>query len=191
MAHDLFLSRGYGSVTIQEIADAAGVSAQMIYASFGSKAGILEFAANIAIVGDDEEIALADRASTQNLFLIDEPRAFVRAFVDGLVELHERSARILHLVQTVAGSDPQVAALEAAFEEGRRIDGRRVLEALPAEGRRDDVDLERLREGTNHLLSPSGYVYLVDQYGWTPEQYGVWMEDLLHHLAYGPPRDGK
>jgi AcrR family transcriptional regulator len=40
-AHDLFLTEGYGATSINEIARAADVSPQMIYASFGSKAGIL------------------------------------------------------------------------------------------------------------------------------------------------------
>ena len=40
-AEELFLSVGYGTTSINEIARAADVSPQMIYASFGSKAGIL------------------------------------------------------------------------------------------------------------------------------------------------------
>ena len=64
-AHDLFLDRGYGSVTIQEIARQAGVSTQMIYAAFGSKAGILSQAVDQAIVGDDEQVALFEREEHQ------------------------------------------------------------------------------------------------------------------------------
>ena len=44
---DLFLTVGYGATSINEIARAADVSPQMIYASFGSKAGILAKLADV------------------------------------------------------------------------------------------------------------------------------------------------
>src|SRR5262245_26175149 len=96
VAHDLFLERGYGSVTIQEIAREAGVSAQMIYASFGSKAGILSEAVDQALVGDDEAIPLFEREENQAAIANTEPRAFVAAISGTITSLHERSARILH-----------------------------------------------------------------------------------------------
>ncbi|MCG6955344.1 MAG: TetR/AcrR family transcriptional regulator, partial [Gemmatimonadetes bacterium] len=36
-----FVERGYGGTTMESLADAAGVSVQTIYASLGSKQGIL------------------------------------------------------------------------------------------------------------------------------------------------------
>ena len=52
-ANDLFLTVGYGATSINEIARAADVSPQMIYASFGSKAGILAKLADVVVAGDD------------------------------------------------------------------------------------------------------------------------------------------
>ena len=52
-AHDLFLTDGYGATSINEIARAADVSPQMIYASFGSKAGILAKLTDVVVAGDD------------------------------------------------------------------------------------------------------------------------------------------
>ena len=36
-----------------------------------------------------------------------------------------------------------------------------------------------------HVLSPDGYVHLVDDFGWTPERYRWWMERLMYTVAYG------
>src|SRR5215203_4955815 len=52
-AHDLFLTTGYGATSITDIARTADVSPQMIYASFGSKAGILAKLADVVVAGDD------------------------------------------------------------------------------------------------------------------------------------------
>lgn len=41
-ATDLFARRGYGRVTVKDIADAAGVAAKTVFASVGSKADILD-----------------------------------------------------------------------------------------------------------------------------------------------------
>ena len=99
--------------------------------------------------------------------------------------LHERSARILHLVETVAGSDPAVEELRQKLARLRAIDGRRTMELAPDEGRRPGVTDDELRELLDHVLSPDGYVHLIDDFGWTPDRYRWWIERIIHDVAYG------
>ena len=44
---------------------------------------------------------------------------------------------------------------------------------------------DELRELFEHMLSPDGYVLLIDQFGWTPDRYRWWMERLINFVAYG------
>ena len=183
-ASELFLSRGYGSVTIQEIARAAGVSSQMVYAAFGSKAGILEQAVDVAITGDDEEIPLFERDEIQRLMSSDDPREFVRGINHAGRIVHARSAGILHVVETVAGSDPTVQELRDKYERLRKIDTHRVLSALPREGMRADLDFDSLVDFIDFIGRSESYHAMVIEAGWPPERYEEWMSDLIYRLVY-------
>src|SRR5438309_1063179 len=57
----LFIAHGYVSTSMDEIAAAAGVSRATVFTSVGGKAAILKAAYDIAIVGDDEPVALPQR----------------------------------------------------------------------------------------------------------------------------------
>jgi AcrR family transcriptional regulator len=185
-AHDLFLSRGYGSVTIQEIARQAGVSSQMVYAAFGSKAGILEQAVDMAITGDDEEIPLFEREEIQQRLSSDDPREFLRGINQAGRIVHERSAPILHIVESVAGSDPAVEELRTKYNRQRKIDTRRILEALPRQGMRQDLDFDALVDFIDHIGRSESYVALVVESGWSPERYQSWFEEVMYRVVYEP-----
>src|SRR5919106_1754634 len=60
-ARRLFIAHGYGSTTIAQIAEEAGVSAELIYASFGTKKALLFKVHEAALAGDTEEIPLLQR----------------------------------------------------------------------------------------------------------------------------------
>src|SRR5688500_16476603 len=60
-ARALFLEQGYGRTTIADVARAAGVSVETIYATFGNKATLLHRAWDITVGGDDEDIVFHDR----------------------------------------------------------------------------------------------------------------------------------
>src|SRR5215471_19031350 len=65
VARALFLERGYGATAIRDIADAAGVAVQTIYNAFEGKPAIVARIADMAIVGDDEPVALVDHPHVQ------------------------------------------------------------------------------------------------------------------------------
>ena len=64
-ARTLFTRHGYAGTTIAAIAQAAGVSAETIYATFGSKRAILSHLVDISVVGDDEPVPLLKRPFVQ------------------------------------------------------------------------------------------------------------------------------
>src|SRR5260221_1766873 len=58
----VFLDRGYGGATIRAVAAEAKVSVPTVEALFGTKARLLKAAIDVAIAGDDEPVAVLDRA---------------------------------------------------------------------------------------------------------------------------------
>ena len=59
-ADELIRRDGYSATSVASIARQAGVSGQTVYNVFGSKAAVLKAAYDVAIGGDDEQVALAD-----------------------------------------------------------------------------------------------------------------------------------
>ena len=58
-----FCERGWAA-SVRDIARAAGVSVETVYAHFGSKVDLLNAVVDVAVVGDDEPVALVDRPSS-------------------------------------------------------------------------------------------------------------------------------
>ena len=57
----LFVEQGFGATSIDQIAAAADVSPQTIYATYGSKAAVLSRAIDVALLGDYEDRSFVDR----------------------------------------------------------------------------------------------------------------------------------
>jgi AcrR family transcriptional regulator len=60
-AQELFVAKGYAATTITEIASAAGVAAETVYAAFRNKPTLLHRAWDIAVGGDEQDVRLLDR----------------------------------------------------------------------------------------------------------------------------------
>src|ERR1700722_5494283 len=82
----LFVERGYGATTIDAIAEEAGVGRKTVFTSIGGKAQALKLAIDWAIVGDDEPVALLDRAVVRAGMADPDPRHILAGFVHSLRE---------------------------------------------------------------------------------------------------------
>jgi AcrR family transcriptional regulator len=60
-ATTLFVEQGFAATSIDQIAAAADVSPQTVYATYGSKAAVLSQAIDVAVVGDYRPDSLAAR----------------------------------------------------------------------------------------------------------------------------------
>src|SRR5918999_403554 len=73
-ARRLFLERGYGSTTIEAISELADVPPATVYRLFSSKHGILKSLLDVSIVGDDENVPMADRPQVRTLLAERDPK---------------------------------------------------------------------------------------------------------------------
>lgn len=76
-ATQLFAERGYGRVTVADIAAAAGVSSKTIFASVGSKADILDKIVDEGVAASGYEQAMRD------IVALDAPKAVLAALARG------------------------------------------------------------------------------------------------------------
>src|SRR5690349_14881213 len=99
-ARDMFLERGYASVTVPEIAKAAGVATQTVYASAGGKAGIL--AALLRPALEDSTASSVNAASRETT----DPRQVIALAAAGTRRVHEQYRDLLYDLVRQAPGEP-------------------------------------------------------------------------------------
>ena len=116
-ASGLFALRGFSRTTVVAVAAEAGVSPEMIYKSFGGKAGLVRSIWQDALAGSEQEHAeqRADVLSASAQRGSDIIEGWMRL---GL-EVAPLAAPVLTLVRSAAEVDPEAAALLEEIEQGR------------------------------------------------------------------------
>ena len=179
-ARDLFLERGYGATTVEAISERAAVPPATVYRLFGSKHGILTSLFDVSIVGDDEDVPMAERPQVRAALASDDPRAQLARFVAIAVQVNTRVGPLYRILVSAAGTDPEAAAqldeLTRQRQEGQRVIARALARAKalrPGLKERDAADL------VHALLSPELYRLLVLDRGWSPARYAQWLETTV------------
>lgn len=176
----LFVEHGYGATTVDAIAEQAGVSRKTVFTSVGGKVEALKLAIDWAIVGDDEPVALMGRPEIER----QRRESDARAVLHGYAAVHRRAcarvASLVHVAESVAGSDPAVRNL---VEDGRaqRRFGMRALagelaqrDALP-----DELSVDEAADVLWLFNDPRTYHRLVIECGWSAQRYEQWLAETL------------
>lgn len=176
-ARDLFLTRGWAATGMRDVAAAAGVSPETVYAHFSSKRGLLRAVGDTSVMGDDAEVAVAERPEFLALGRGDRTER-IRAAARLVTGIQERTAPVARLLRHAAAADAEVADMLHTTRENQRSDVGRGLELVigravtPAE-----------RDGVWAILSPEVYLLLVEESGWAPRQYESWIAQTLEHVV--------
>lgn len=172
-ALSLFSSDGWTATTLTAVAEKAGVSVDAIYSGFGTKSALLMEVVEIALVGDDEEAAMADRPDFALLGDGDFDER-VRAGARYTMATYKRSTPILAALREAGASD------DAARLRSERFDVDRY--ELMSAGMSLILGTEAPDEITDvvwALVSPEVFVYLRDGRGWDWDR----LEDLFVELT--------
>ncbi len=184
-AHELFVHRGYGATTIAEVAAAAGVAVETVYAAFRNKLTVLRRAWDVAVGGDESDVRLLDRPELRAVF--DEPDLAARLtrFASVNTAIMRRTAHLRLAIQGAAGGDPAAAEFLAEIDRER----------LAAMG-----EHARAAEATGQLAAPEGtcrdvlfattdgslWLTLVDRRGWSDEAYAAWLAQVWRATLVAP-----
>lgn len=177
-ARELFEQKGFARTTIAEIAKGAGVAVPTVYATFGSKSGIV-----ISMMDELERLAGGEEAG-RLVLEAPTPREQLHYLTAFLRSLFERGGPILRAAMA-AREDPDVEAM-ARTGNDRRLEGARYLAAGWAErgALRTDLDPAAAADQLWLLTTAETYFHAVDDLGWTPDAYEAWLEDTLERLLF-------
>jgi len=169
-ARRLFAERGYTRTSVRDIAEAAGVSAQTVYDSIGSKQALV--AKLNDLIDAEAGIPAIARAAAQS----GDPLQVAGLSAKVARAILEHCGDILHAVVTGAAAEPD---LQVVLEEGRRrhVAGARSAVALLQElgALNPAVDPEAAVD-TLSAISDAQFALLLHQdYGWSLDRVETWI----------------
>ncbi|MDQ6947406.1 MAG: TetR/AcrR family transcriptional regulator [Actinomycetota bacterium] len=180
-ARSLFADLGWVGTSMRGVAREAGVAMETVYAGFGSKRDLLAAVMDIAVVGDDLPIPLAQRDFALGLGVgTRRERVAKAASMSAAI-----SARTCDLIQALiegSATDTELAQRLAELDERRRGEITRYFEQVASR----PATPEQLDE-VWLLTSAEVFHMLVHRSGWTPEQHEQWLAARLMEITSDVP----
>ena len=171
-----FLTSGYGATTLARIAAEADVSVQLINKSFGNKAGLLRALFDVAIVGDDEPVPLAQRNWITAIHDEPDARQKLHMYATVLAGMLPRTAPIQLLIRQ-ASDDPAIAQVWQGIRFGRLMGMTDLATNLAQGGHlRDGITPDAARDILWAYSSPELFELLVMERGWPTDRYATFVE---------------
>ena len=172
----LFAERGWGGTSMKDIAAAARVSVETIYASVGNKNALLKLAFDVGVVGDDEPLRLIERpefAALSEGGVADRAGALGRL----LAEMYGRIGPLHRALDHAAAGDPDLRAYASRMRAD--IHQSFVHGATAVAGREvSEHEVQTLVA----CLGNEAFLLLTGQYGWTEEKYATWVAQTAVRL---------
>jgi AcrR family transcriptional regulator len=165
-AVELFAAAGWTGTTLTALAARAGVAVETVYAGFGSKKGVLRAVLDDAL-GAELPAATGRRRDER-----------VASLVAAVAEGHGRSAGVWRALLQAASGDGEVEGWRADLERRRRTEvGTAVEQAMGTDV--DPLVLDLLWA----LLGPDVHLHLVEDAGWSREEYESSTAETVLRLA--------
>jgi AcrR family transcriptional regulator len=175
-AAELFVRHGYSATTIDAVAEAAGVSRKTVFNAVGGKVALLKLAYDWALTGDDEPVPLPERAAVRGALASPDPAEAIRLWVAMMVEIGQRAAPIVQVLEAAADVEPQAAEMVAVGQAGRHAGARTLIDHIAdLGGLAAGLTRERATDAFWAQTDPALYRRLVLDRGWSPAEFRDWL----------------
>jgi AcrR family transcriptional regulator len=178
-----FLERGYAGTTMRAVASDAGVALPTVELTFGTKAGLLKAAIDLAVAGDDEPVPMLERQWVASARAATEPTRFVAVFAQVFVDSAQRAAGLTLAALDAARTDADIAATAAQLKSQREtmatwlVDG--LLDRSPLRGGVERVDAI---DTIWALMDPALFCHLTDDRHWDAARFQSWFASSVLRL---------
>jgi AcrR family transcriptional regulator len=177
-ARELFLRRGWTGTTMSDIARAATVSPDTVYASVGRKEQVFTLLLEQAISGSDAPAPAEARDYVRRIRAEADAEGKLRTYALALTEIHPRLAPLMAVARAAGPGQQAVTRAWRAISDRRAANMRLLAADLHSTGRlRADLSLDEVADVIWATNSPELWTLLVTERGWTPERYADWLTD--------------
>jgi AcrR family transcriptional regulator len=177
-ARQRFLAQGYAATSIAEIARDAGMSVEMVYKVFTSKAGVLKALFDVSVAGDDEPIPMAQRDVIQNVLNAPEAARKLEIYAKHLASTMPHSAAVQLLARDAAASSPEAAQVWKQMRH-ETLTAMTMFAADLADTGQLRVRVTQARDVLWIYHAPEFYELLVLERGWSATRYGKFIARAL------------
>ena len=182
----MFLERGFAGATMRMIAVRAGVSLAMVELLFGTKGRLLKAAIDVAIVGDDEPVAVLDRSWARTAVEADTAQGFLAVVAGVLGSAQERSAGLVLAAFEAASTDAELAELAGQLTAQRATTAGWIVDQLAGKAPlREGCAREEAVDTVWILMDPAVFDRLTRQRRWTLPRYQQWFASSVDRLLLG------
>ena len=189
-ANRLLLQQGYTATTMAAVAAAAGVSAQTVYKTFGTKPALVKRVYDVTLVGDDEPIPFADRPEAVAMRTETDPRRFLAGYARlgrGLAERLGPLLRVLH--GGARAGNPELREFVDTVNGERLVGATQIVARLvELDALRPGLSPERARDAIWMLNSVEVWSLLTEQRGWSGDEYADWVGAAMADAVLAPAR---
>ncbi len=169
----LFAARGYSASSISQIALEAGVSTETIYASVGSKRGIID-----ALLAQVDTMRIPDKAREAAAARGGGARDAIEVVAEMATGFWAKHHVLVGVLRKGIG-DPEIGEAWVERQRARRglIEG--IVSSWPRGSLRPGLDARRASDIAWALSSDEVFDLLVGMQGWTTDAYQEWLTSSL------------
>ncbi|WP_406238840.1 TetR/AcrR family transcriptional regulator [Nocardia sp. NBC_01009] len=179
-AGELFVERGYGNTSLQDIADHAGVAVQTIYFTFRNKRNLLKELVDVTVAGDEESLATMDRPWFTRAMDAKTAQEHLLAHVEGATAILGRVALITDVLHAAASIEPELDALRRqGLDQRYTVQEASARALLDKPGAVSTMTADQAADVLFAVLSPELYLLFVRDRGWSADRWERWAGTTL------------
>jgi len=187
-ARELFVSNGYIATTVADVAERARVSMDTIYATVGRKPTLLRELVETAISGTDQAVRAEQRDYVLRIGAADTALAKITIYAQAITAIQQRMAPVFLALRDAAATDADCANLWREIAKRRATNMRAFAADLRGTGElRDDLTDDQIADIIWSMNAAEYWDLLVQERGWTPDQFRDWLTDAWTRLLLRAP----
>ncbi|MFI0483528.1 TetR/AcrR family transcriptional regulator [Actinomadura sp. 9N215] len=184
----LFVEQGITATTMRQVAAAAGVAERTVYTAFATKTALFHEVINIATVGDELPVPVAERAEFTATQAEPDPGRAAEQFADHGCALLERAGDLIIAAVESSGADPDMRQFCEYGAAATAANIRTVAQAWHHNGLlRDELDPDQAAAMLYALASPQVHHLLRRHQGWDPDGYRAWLTHTITRTILRAP----
>jgi AcrR family transcriptional regulator len=179
-AHRLFLERGYGRTSVAAVAQAAGVSEDLVYKLFGTKRGLVVVVLNFGVTGRYGAPMVLHQARPRQVREETDQHRQLQMFAEDISERTSRARPVDDVIRSAGEVDPALAAKRTEMHQERLANLRAFVGWVRANGPlRAGLDDDTAAATVWTVTGPEVHRLLVDDLGWDHDRYRAWVHATL------------
>ncbi len=177
-----FISRGYAATTVADVASAAKVSVDTVYASVGRKPALLLAVIDMLLSSSDHDIPSEQRDYVRAVRAAGTAEQKIAVYAEALGRIISRTAPLQSALAQAARTEPECARVWLQLKDRRAANMRLFAADLRATGQvREDLDDDAVADLV-WVGNSLEYFTLLTERGWSPERYAEHLRDLWERL---------